>query len=418
MRSMASGCCPRRRAAAQDVLEAHARTIRSLFSSRTSADACCLDVRDGRRHRRARTPRRRFPRHRAVRISAARRSLMAATRTSVVTAVVARRVCRVKRASAQVARCSRAIPTPVSSGADAHEGHEGIGGRGAAGAEAERRPDLERQGEDERDVIDGLAGRPSCPMVRPVAATRRRRCPRFPGRVGERPALSLPAGSWSVAAILAPTVRTTVLRSALSHVARTGPVLRRTLARPRSRRHRGNVLIVAPLMLAWSRREAIAPGVRRHRPGNRGHRRGLVAATGLTIGSWVGGQAVNHVRAHPRPAVPDLGDAPLRRPRRHGRQCLRGPHGHFGALLTGCGIAREPGQPGRCPLDPADSPGDDRGSRRWFLSLPISERRAAEIRLRDAVESVGEGFAPLRCRRPSRTVPTARISGCTRRTRT
>ncbi|HZF32290.1 MAG TPA: PAS-domain containing protein [Candidatus Angelobacter sp.] len=191
-----------------------------------------------------------------------------------------------------------------------------------------------------------------------------------------------------VAAILAPTAAT-VLRSALSHVALQVPYW--SAWQTRWIADIVGMLIVAPLMLAWSRREAIAPGVRRPALEIAGIAAGLVAATGLTIGSWVGGQAVNHVALIL--ALPFQIWATLRFGARGATAAnafvaLMG----IGALLTGVGSPANPGNLADALLT-LQTLLATTAVTTLVLVAAISERRAAEIRLRDAVESVGEGFA-------------------------
>jgi integral membrane sensor domain MASE1 len=80
-----------------------------------------------------------------------------------------------------------------------------------------------------------------------------------------------------VAAIFAPTAAT-LLRSALSHVALQVPYW--TAWETRWIADIVGMLTVAPLMLAWSRRDAILPGMRRPTLEIAGIAVGLVAATG------------------------------------------------------------------------------------------------------------------------------------------
>ena len=150
-------------------------------------------------------------------------------------------------------------------------------------------------------------------------------------------------------------------------------------------------LIVAPLLLAWSRREPLAPGVRRPALEIAGIAAGLVAATGLTVANWGGSQGINHVAlvlAAPFQIWATLRFGGRGATAANGFVALIG----IGALLTG--------------VRPLASPSDVAAALLTLQTLvaitavttlvlvaALNERRAAEVRLRDAVESIGEGFA-------------------------
>src|SRR5262249_20072982 len=95
-----------------------------------------------------------------------------------------------------------------------------------------------------------------------------------------------------IAAILAPTA-TAVLRSARIHCAQHVPYW--SAWETRWIADIVGTLIVAPLLLAWGRREPLAPGVRRPTLEITGIAAGLVAATGLAVGNWLGSPGINHV---------------------------------------------------------------------------------------------------------------------------
>ena len=148
-----------------------------------------------------------------------------------------------------------------------------------------------------------------------------------------------------VAAILAPTAAA-MLRSALIHVALQVPYW--SAWQSRWIADIVGMLIVAPLMLAWSRREAIVPGVRRPALEIAGIAVGLVAATGLAVGDWVGSQVINHVAL--MLALPFQIWATLRFGARGATAAnafvaLVG----IGALLTGVGPLAAPSNVADCP---------------------------------------------------------------------
>ncbi len=191
-----------------------------------------------------------------------------------------------------------------------------------------------------------------------------------------------------VAAILAPTAAA-MLRSALIHVALQAPYW--SAWETRWIADIVGMLIVAPLLLAWSRREAGAPGVRRPALEIAGIVAGLVVATGLTVGSWVGGQAINHVALVF--ALPFQIWATLRFGGRGATAAnafvaLVG----IGALLTGVGPLATPSNVTAALLT-LQTLLATTAVATLVLVAALNERRAAETRLRDAVESIGEGFA-------------------------
>jgi signal transduction histidine kinase len=192
----------------------------------------------------------------------------------------------------------------------------------------------------------------------------------------------------AVAAILAPTAAA-MLRSTLFHIALQVPYW--SAWQTRWIADIVGMLIVAPLMFAWSRREAIAPGVRRPALEIAGIAAGLVAATGLTVGNWAGGQAINHVALIL--ALPFQIWATLRFGGRGATTAnafvaLVG----IGALLTGVGPLARPGNVADALLTLQTLLATTTVAT-LVLVAALNERRAAEIRLRDAVESIGEGFA-------------------------
>jgi len=191
-----------------------------------------------------------------------------------------------------------------------------------------------------------------------------------------------------IAAILAPTA-TAMLRSALIHFAQHVPYW--SAWETRWIADIVGTLIVAPLLLAWSRREPRAPGVRRPALEIAGIAAGLVAATALTVVNWGGSQGINHVALVL--AVPFQIWATLRFGSRGATTAnavvaLVG----IGALLTGAG-------PQASPTNIADALLTlqtllaTTAVTTLVLVAALRERRAAEVRLRDAVESIGEGFA-------------------------
>ena len=191
-----------------------------------------------------------------------------------------------------------------------------------------------------------------------------------------------------VAAILAPTAAT-LLRSGLSHVALQVPYW--TAWEIRWLADVVGMLIVAPLMLAWSRRNAIMPVLRRPTLEIAGIALGLVAATALAVGDWVGSQGINHVAL--MLALPFQIWATLRFGGRGATAAnafvaLVG----IGALLAGTGPVAAPSIVTAALLT-LETLLATTAVATLVLVAAVTERRAAEIRLRDAVESVGEGFA-------------------------
>jgi signal transduction histidine kinase len=191
----------------------------------------------------------------------------------------------------------------------------------------------------------------------------------------------------AVAAVLAPTA-IAPLRAALFHFALHAPYW--SAWETRWIADILGTLIVAPLMLAWSRREATTPGVARPALEIAGIAVGLAAATGLTVAPWLGSQGVNHVALIA--ALPFQIWATLR----------FGGRGATAAnafvTFVGVGALLMAG-----PLANPSSVTDalltlqtllaTTAIATLVLAAALNERRAAEIRLRDAVESIGEGFA-------------------------
>jgi integral membrane sensor domain MASE1 len=190
-----------------------------------------------------------------------------------------------------------------------------------------------------------------------------------------------------IAAILAPTVAA-VLRSALIHFAQHVPYW--SAWETRWIADIVGTLIVAPLLLAWSRREPLAPGVRRPALEIAGIAAGLVAATGLAVGNWVGSPGINHVALI------------LTLPFQIWATLRFGGRGATAAsalvALVGIGTLVT----GATPLAAASVAAAlltlqtvlaTTAIATLVLAAALNERRAAETRLRDAVESVGEGFA-------------------------
>ncbi len=192
----------------------------------------------------------------------------------------------------------------------------------------------------------------------------------------------------AVAAILAPTA-VAMLRSTLFHVALQVPYW--SAWQSRWIADIVGMLIVAPLMLAWSRREAAASGVRRPALEIAGIAVGLVAATGLAVGDWVGSQGINHVAL--MLALPFQIWATLRFGGRGATAAnafvaLVG----IGALLAGVGPLAGPGDVADALLTLQALLATTTVTT-LVLVAALNERRAAETRLRDAVENIGEGFA-------------------------
>ena len=192
----------------------------------------------------------------------------------------------------------------------------------------------------------------------------------------------------AVAAVLAPTA-IAPLRSALSHFALHAPYW--SAWESRWIADILGTLIVAPLMLACSGRQAAAPVVRRPALEIAGIAAGLVAAAGLTVGPWVGSQSINHVAL--------IGALPFQiwATLRFGSRGATAANAFvalvdIGALLTGAGPLANPGTMPEALLT-LQTLLATTAIATLVLAAALNERRAAETRLRDAVESIGEGFA-------------------------
>jgi signal transduction histidine kinase/integral membrane sensor domain MASE1 len=190
-----------------------------------------------------------------------------------------------------------------------------------------------------------------------------------------------------VAAVLAPTA-IAPLRSALSHFALHAPYW--SAWESRWIADILGTLIVAPLMLAYSGREA-TPLVRRPALEIAGIAVGLVAAAGLTVGPWLGSQSINHVAL--------IGALPFQiwATLRFGARGATAANAFvalvdIGALLAG---AEPLANAGTVPetLLTLQTLLATTAIATLVLAAALNERRAAETRLRDAVESIGEGFA-------------------------
>ena len=191
-----------------------------------------------------------------------------------------------------------------------------------------------------------------------------------------------------VAAILGPTA-IAPLRSALFHFALHAPYW--SSWETRWIADVVGMLIVAPLLLAWSRREALAPGVRRPALEIAAIAVGLAAATALTAGPWFGDLGFNSVAIIL--ALPFQIWATLRFGGR-GATAANAFVAFVGisALLAGA----------RAPASLADITEAlltmqtllaATAVATLVLVAALNERRAAEARLRDAVESIADGLA-------------------------
>jgi signal transduction histidine kinase len=192
----------------------------------------------------------------------------------------------------------------------------------------------------------------------------------------------------AVAAILAPTA-TAMLRSTLFYAALHVPYW--SAWQTRWIADIVGTLLVAPLLLAWSRREPFAPGVRRPALEIAGIAAGLVAASVLTAGDWIGSQGINHIALIL--ALPFQIWAALRFGGRGATAAnaflaLMG----IGTLLTGAAPLSVGGGVAAALLTLQTVLATTTVAT-LVLVAALRERRAAEIRLRDAVESIGEGFA-------------------------
>jgi integral membrane sensor domain MASE1 len=192
----------------------------------------------------------------------------------------------------------------------------------------------------------------------------------------------------AVAAVLAP-LAIAPLRSALFHFALDAPFW--AAWQTRWVADVVGMLVVAPLMLAWGRRDAAPLAVRPKAVEVLGIAVGLAAAAGLSVGGWMGTGAINHVALIL--ALPFQIWAALR----FGGRGATAANGFIalvgiGALMTGATRTAAPGDLADMLLS-LQTLLATTAVATLVLSAALNERRAAETRLRDAVESIGDGFA-------------------------